>query len=198
MDMPAEKPRLLTQVKGRMRARHLSPRTVQAYVGWIIRYIRYHGTRHPSELGETEIVAYLTYLAAERRVSRSTQMQALSALLLLYREVLAIPMGDLRRVLRSNAPPQLPAVLSREEVRMLLGRLSGTMGLIGLLRYGAGLWLMPDTVGEGHRPCGRGDPRAPRLRGEGPRKDVASARPRRAGGALGARADAARARPCAR
>ena len=142
MDMPAEKPRLLTQVKGRMRARHLSPRTVQAYVGWIIRYIRYHGTRHPSELGETEIVAYLTYLAAERRVSRSTQMQALSALLLLYREVLAIPMGDLRRVLRSNAPPQLPAVLSREEVRMLLGRLSGTMGLIGLLLYGAGLRLM--------------------------------------------------------
>ena len=55
MDMPAEKPRLLTQVNGRMRARHLSPRTVQAYVGWIIRYIRYHGTRHPSELGETEI-----------------------------------------------------------------------------------------------------------------------------------------------
>ena len=115
---------------------------MQAYAGWIIRYIRYHGTRHPSELGETEIVAYLTYLAAERRVSRSTQMQALSALLLLYREVLAIPMGDLRRVLRSNAPPQLPAVLSREEVRMLLGRLSGTMGLIGLLLYGAGLRLM--------------------------------------------------------
>ena len=59
---------LLDQVKGRMRARHLSPRTEQAYVGWIMRYIRYHGVRHPSELGEAEIVAYLTYLAAERRV----------------------------------------------------------------------------------------------------------------------------------
>ncbi|CAN5919705.1 hypothetical protein BH11GEM1_BH11GEM1_21310 [soil metagenome] len=89
MDMPAEKPRLLTQVNGRMRARHVSPRTVQVYVGWIIRYIRYHGTRHPSELGETEIIAYLTYQAAERRVSRPTQMQALSALMLLYRENVA-------------------------------------------------------------------------------------------------------------
>ena len=67
--MPAEKPRLLGQVKGRMRARHLSPRTERAYLGWILRYIRYHGTRHPSELGEAEIIAYLTYLAAERRVS---------------------------------------------------------------------------------------------------------------------------------
>ena len=106
--MPAEQPRLLAQVKGRMRARHLSPRTEQAYVGWIIRYIRYHGTRHPTELGESAIIAYLTHLAAERRVSRSTQMQALSALLLLYREVLAIPVGDVRRVLRSRHRRDFP------------------------------------------------------------------------------------------
>jgi len=140
--MPPDRPRLLPLVKGRMRARHLSPRTEQAYLGWILRYIRYHGTRHPADLGEAEVLAYLTHLASERRVSRSTQMQALSALLLLYNDVLAIPIGDLRRVLRSNAPPHLPAVLSREEVRALLGRLSGTMGLIGLLLYGAGLRLM--------------------------------------------------------
>ncbi|MDH5233352.1 MAG: integron integrase [Gemmatimonadota bacterium] len=140
--MPTEKPRLLTQVKGRMRARHLSPRTEQAYLGWILRYIRYHGTRHPAELGEPEVLAYLTHLAAERRVSRSTQMQALSALVLLYREVLAIPIGDLRRVLRSNAPPHLPAVLSREEVGALLSHLAGTMRLVGLLLYGAGLRLL--------------------------------------------------------
>ena len=90
-------------------------------------------------------VAYLTYLAAERRVSRSTQMQALSALVLLYREVLAVSVGDLRQVLRSNSPTRLPAVLSRGEVRMLLGRLhatNGTMGLIALLLYGAGLRLL--------------------------------------------------------
>jgi len=133
---------MLAQVKGRMRARHLSPRTERAYVGWIIRYIRYHGTRHPSELGETEIIAFLTHLAAEQRVARSTQMQALSALLLLYREVLATPVGDLRRVLRSTSPTRLPAVLSRGEVRALLGRLHGTMGLIALLLYGAGLRLL--------------------------------------------------------
>ena len=140
--MPAEKPRLLAQVKGRMRARHLSPRTERAYVGWIIRYIRYHGTRHPTELGETEIIAFLTHLAAERSVSRSTQMQALSALLLLYREVLATPVSDLRRVLRSASPTRLPAVLSRGEVRALLGHLHGTARLIGLLLYGAGLRLL--------------------------------------------------------
>ena len=111
--MSAESPKLLDQVKGRMRARHLSPRTEQAYLGWIVRYIRYHGTRHPRELGEREIVAYLTYLADERRLSRPTQMQALSALVLLYREVLEVPVGDLRRVLRSTSPARLPAVLTR-------------------------------------------------------------------------------------
>jgi integron integrase len=140
--MPAGKPRLLQLVKGRMRARHLSPRTEQAYVGWIIRYIRYHGTRHPTVLGEAEIIAYLTHLAAERRVSRSTQMQALSALALLYREVLAIPIGDLRRVLRSTSPTRLPAVLSRGEVRVVLEHLQGTARLIALLLYGSGMRLL--------------------------------------------------------
>jgi integron integrase len=133
---------LLDQVKGRMRARHLSPRTEQAYLGWIIRYVRYHGTRHPRELGEREVVAYLTYLADERRVSRPTQMQALSALMVLYREVLGVPIGDVRRVLRSTSPARLPAVLSRGEVRALLGRLEGVYRLMALLMYGAGLRLM--------------------------------------------------------
>jgi len=141
-DKPAKKPRLLAQVKGRMRARHLSPRTERAYVGWIVRYIRYHGTRHPSELGEPEIIEFLTHLAAERRVARSTQMQPLSALALLYREVLDRPVGDLRQVLRSTSPTHLPAVLSRGEVRAVLDRLPGTMGLIALLLYGAGLRLL--------------------------------------------------------
>lgn len=141
-DMTSTKPKLLDQVRGRMRARHLSPRTEQAYVGWILRYIRYHGVRHPSELGEAEIVAYLTYLAAERRVSRSTQMQALSAIQLLYREVLDRPVSDLRRVLRSTSPPRLPAVLSRDEVRAVLAALEGPMHLIALLLYGAGLRLL--------------------------------------------------------
>jgi integron integrase len=140
--MSTEKPRLLAQVKGHMRARHLSPRTERVYLGWIVRYIRYHGMRHPTELGEREIVAFLTHLAAEQDVSRSTQMQALSALLLLYREILVIPVGDLRRVLRSASPTRLPAVLSRGEVRALLDQLHGTTRLIALLLYGAGLRLM--------------------------------------------------------
>ena len=140
--MSPNKPKLIAQVKGRMRARHLSPRTEQAYVGWIIRDVRYHGTRHPAELGEADIVAYLTHLAAERKVSRSTQMQALSAIQLLYNEVLAIPIRDLRRVLRSTTPTRLPAVLSRDEVRTLLTALRGPMHLIALLLYGAGLRLM--------------------------------------------------------
>lgn len=140
--MSTESPRLLTRVKGHMRARHLSPRTVRSYVGWIIRYIRYHGMRHPTELGEAEIVAYLTHLSSERAVSRSTQMQALSALQLLYREVLGIPTSDLRRVLRSTSPTKLPAVLSRAEVRAVMGELKGTSRLIALLLYGAGLRLM--------------------------------------------------------
>ena len=139
--MSAAKLRLLDRVKGRMLARHLSPRTVQAYVSWIVRYIRYHGTRHPGEMGEGEVVAYLTYLASERRVSRSTQMQALSALMLLYRDVLDIPLPALRRVLRSNAPARLPAVLSREEVRAVFAHLEGTTRLIALILYGAGLRL---------------------------------------------------------
>ena len=139
--MPPATPRLFDLVKGRMLARHLSPRTVQAYVAWIIRYIRYHGLRHPKELGEREVIVYLTYLAVERRVLRSTQMQALSALMLLYREVLNVPLPDLRRVLRSNAPAHLPAVLSREEVGAVIARLEGTTRLIALLLYGAGLRL---------------------------------------------------------
>ena len=140
--MSANKPKLIAQVRGRMRARHLSPRTEQAYVGWIIRYIRYHGTRHPAELGDAEILAYLTYLAAERKVSRSTQMQALSAIQLLYNEVLGRPISDLRRVLHSTNPARLPTVLSRDEVRTLLSALHGPMHLIALLLYGAGLRLM--------------------------------------------------------
>jgi integron integrase len=125
-----------------MRARHLSPRTERAYLGWILRYIRYHGTRHPAELGEAEVVAFLTHLAADRGVSRSTQMQALSALMLLYREVLRISIGDLRRALRSFSPTRLPAVLTRDEVRDLLAELRGTTRLVAILLYGAGLRLM--------------------------------------------------------
>lgn len=87
MDMPAAKPRLLILVRGRMRARHLIPRTVQAYVGWIVRYIRYHGIRHRTVLGDAEIIAHLTHLADQQRVSGSTHMQAIRAVSALSRGV---------------------------------------------------------------------------------------------------------------
>lgn len=140
-DTPTRAPKLLAQVKGRIRARHLSPRTEKAYLGWIVRYIRYHGTRHPRELGQDEVIVYLTHLADERRVARPTQLQAMSALLFLYRDVLGIKLGDVRSVLRSHTPARVPAVLTRDEVERVLAQLTGAMQIIGQLLYGAGLRL---------------------------------------------------------
>ena len=124
-----------------MRVRHLSPRTEQAYLSWIRRYARYHGLRHPRELGTAEVASYLTHLANERSVSRSTQAQAMSALLFLYRDVLRQTIGDVRSVVRARVPGRLPVVLSRAEVRRVLAELSGDVRLVSLLLYGAGLRL---------------------------------------------------------
>ena len=142
--MAAETPKLLPRVRALMRVRHMSLRTEQAYVSWIRRYVRYHGMRHPAELGEREVVAFLTHLAVERRVSRSTQSQALSALVLLYKDVLRRPLGDLRTVLRARVPGRLPVVLSRPEVRRILTELetSEEVWLVATLLYGAGLRLL--------------------------------------------------------
>ena len=140
--MTDRKPKLLDQVRALMRARHMSPRTEQAYVAWIRRYVRHHGLRHPGDLGDADIVAFLTELAAEQQVARSTQIQALSALMLLYRDILHKPVGDIRTVIRSAAPARLPTVLSRIEVGRLLEQLDGEVQLVALLLYGAGLRLM--------------------------------------------------------
>lgn len=139
--MPQQPPKLLDAVRALMRARHMSPRTEQAYVAWIRRYVRYHGMRHPRELGESEVVAFVTYLAAERHVARSTQVQALSALLLLYRDVLRKPIADVRAIVRSTVPVRLPTVMTRAEVGAVLERLRGEVKLVALLLYGAGLRL---------------------------------------------------------
>jgi integron integrase len=133
--------KLLTRARRLMRARHLSPRTEQAYLSWVRRYVRYHGIRHPAQLGVDEVVGYLTHLANEHRVSRATQAQAMSALLFLYREVLGIPIKDVRKVVRAKVPGRLPVVLSRSEVRRILAELSGDSWLVSLLLYGAGLRL---------------------------------------------------------
>jgi integron integrase len=120
----------------------MSPRSERAYAGWVVRYIRFHRMTHPAQLGEPEIIAYITHLASARRMARSSQMQALSAIVFLYRHVLGQPVGDLRSALRATAPPRLPSVLSRDEVGHVLGQLSGAPRLVALLLYGSGLRLM--------------------------------------------------------
>ena len=105
-----QKPKLLPSLRANLRLRHFSPRTEEAYVSWVRRFVRFHGLRHPSELGEREVVSFLTHLAVERRVSSSTQGQALAALLLLHRDVLDRPLEGLGPIPRGRAPTQLPAV----------------------------------------------------------------------------------------
>lgn len=125
-----------------MRGRHLSVRTERAYTAWIRRFVRYHGMRHPQELNDEHVISFLTYLAAEQRVARSTQVQALSALTLLYADVLKKPLGDVRHVIRSTTPARLPVVLTPDEVRSLLAELDGTPKLIATILYGSGLRLL--------------------------------------------------------
>jgi integron integrase len=135
-------PRLLDQVRAAIRARHYSRRTETAYVGWIRRFILFHGKRHPLELGEAEVTGFLTSLATRGNVAASTQNQALSALLFLYREVLKRDLAWLDGVVRAKRPVRLPVVLSREEVSALLRHLRGVEWLMGTLLYGAGLRLL--------------------------------------------------------
>jgi integron integrase len=140
--MPA--PKLLEQVRQTARTRHLSLRTEMAYTGWTIRFIRFHGTRHPSELGAPEIRAFLSQLAMERHVAASTQNQALAALLFLYQQVLDIRLPPLGPVVRARRPVHLPVVLTRKEVRELLAELvpQPAHWLVASLLYGSGLRLL--------------------------------------------------------
>jgi site-specific recombinase XerD len=113
--------------------------TEKAYVDWIRRFILFHGKRHPREMGKSEVSAFLTHLAVERNVASSTQNQALSALLFLYRHVLQQKLEWLDDVVRAKRPRRLPVVLNHDEVRALIARLDGTAWLQGKLLYGAGL-----------------------------------------------------------
>lgn len=133
------RPRLLDRVRATLRARHYSHRTEKAYVGWIRRFIFFHDVKNPEYMGTEEIVNYLSHLASEGRVSASTQNQAFSALLFLYREVLERELAGLDRVVRAKRPTRLPLVLSREEVAAILKRLQGTPSLMARLLYGSGL-----------------------------------------------------------
>lgn len=136
------KPKLLDQVRQAIRARHYSQRTEEAYVAWIKRFIFFHKVRHPQEMAEPEINAFLSHLAVKEQVSASTQNQALSALLFLYRHVLGREVVDLGQILRARKPSRLPVVMTREEVKAVLARLQGDKWLMASLMYGAGLRLM--------------------------------------------------------
>jgi len=139
---PSHAPKLLDQVRGKIRLKHYSIRTEQAYVDWIRRFILHFGKRHPRELGAANVEAFLTHLAVAGNVAASTQNQAKSALLFLYREVLETELPWLDNVERARAPKRLPVVLTRDEVHAVLSRLSGTHWLIASLLYGAGLRIM--------------------------------------------------------
>ncbi len=135
-------PRLLDEVRRRLRLKHYSLRTEQAYLGWIRRYVRANGKRHPRALGAAEVERFLSDLAAAGAVSAGTQNQALSALLFLYREVLQIELPWLDQVVRAKRPRRVPTVLSRDEARRLLAALTGRTWLIGSLLYGTGMRLI--------------------------------------------------------
>jgi integron integrase len=134
-------PKLLDRVREAIRLRHYSRRTEEAYVAWIRRFILFHGKRHPSELGASEVSTFLSSLALDRSVSASTQNQALSALLFLYRNVLGLSIGHVEHVVGAKAVVHVPVVLGLNEVRQVLEALRGVPRLVASLLYGGGLRL---------------------------------------------------------
>ena len=135
-------PRLLDQVRSRVRYLHYSLRTEQAYLYWIRFFIHFHGRRHPRDLGAPHVEAFLSMLATERHVSAATHNQALSALLFLYREVLGIELPWMQQVRRPSQARRLPSVLTREEILALLQAMEGPMRLVARLLYGTGMRLL--------------------------------------------------------
>lgn len=137
-----DKPRLLEQVREQIRLRHYSIRTESVYIEWVKRFIRFHKYRHPMQMGAAEVEAFLSDLAVRRDVSASTQNQALSAILFMYKKVLLIELPWLDGVIRARRPQRLPVVLTQDEVRQVLAQLDGTLWLVASLLYGSGLRLM--------------------------------------------------------
>lgn len=137
----ASRPRLLDLVRETIQRRHYSARTEEAYVHWVRRFILFSGKRHPEGLGAAEVTEFLNHLSRERKVSASTQNQALAAILFLYKEVLAQPLPWLGEIDHAKSPVRKPTVLTPAEARLLLARLSGVTWLMASLLYGSGLRL---------------------------------------------------------
>ncbi len=134
--------KLLEQMRDVMRLKHYSYRTEESYCAWVERFIRFNGLRHPRDLGETELTEFLTHLARDGNVAASTQSQALSALLFLYKQILKMEVGWLGEVERPTRPARVPVVLTPQEVRRIFEHLHGSMRLMAGLLYGSGLRLM--------------------------------------------------------
>ena len=135
--------KLMDQVRQVLRYHHYAYRTEQTYCDWIVRYIKYFGAKkHPQDMGKTEIDAYLSHLATERKVSASTQRQALNAIIFLYRRVLDQPMIEQIEPTRAKRKPRLPVVMTKNEVRGVLAQMKGIHLLMAKILYGAGLRLM--------------------------------------------------------
>jgi integron integrase len=132
----------LRSVREVIRKRHFSIRTEESYLHWVKRFILFHGKRHPSQLGESEVAAFLSHLAVEGQVASATQNQALNALVFMYRNVLDRPLGPCVGIVRAKRPQRLPVVLTPEEVGRILRALNGVYWLIACLQYGSGLRLL--------------------------------------------------------
>jgi integron integrase len=134
---------LLNQIAQAIRVRHYSIRTEKSYIDWIKRFIYFHHRRHPKEMGEAEVAAFLTHLAVDRNVAAATQNQSLNALVFLYKVVLDRPLQDhIQGIVRAKKPKRLPVVLTKKEVANLLSNLNGVYWLLGCLQYGSGLRLI--------------------------------------------------------
>lgn len=141
MPLPNQPPGLIQRYREELQVRHYARRTVKTYEQWLRRFLRFHGLRHPREMGSAEVNAFLSHLAVDLQVSPSTQNQALSALLFLYRELLDRDL-ELDGLVRARTRRRLPVVLSQQEVRAVLQRLQGPEALVAGLLYGSGLRLM--------------------------------------------------------
>lgn len=142
MDSQPQKSAFLEEVRQIMRTQHYAIRTEQSYIDWIRRFILYHGKRHPNEMGEPEVAAFLTHLSVNRNVAPSTQGQALNALVFLYRKVINRPLGEMPGVVRARKKERIPVVLTQHEVANLLSKLEGIHWLVACILYGSGLRLM--------------------------------------------------------
>ena len=142
VNQEGDKPKLLDEVRRVIRLKHYSIRTEQSYCDWIKRFILFSGKRHPKEMGEREVTAFLSHLATDLNVAASTQNQALSAILFLYGQVLDQKLGWLDGVERARRPAKLPVVFTKEEADRVLGLLKGTTGLMARLLYGTGMRVM--------------------------------------------------------